>query len=134
VRIVINLKVIRQYNIMIKLYISTKIDTNSLEIIKKLSTNNVECQVYKNYSSIIIPKKKSTIEHGYYIKIFNVEPLEFKNKVWNILRQELNLKCAHIETTYYKGCVLNWPGIFAKNNCSIPDYKSKGKSKGISKK
>ena len=129
---------------MIKLYISTKIDTNSLDIIEKLSTNNVECQVYKNYSSIIIPNKKPTIEHGYYIKIFNVEPLEFKNKVWNILLEELKLKCAHIETTYYKGCVLNWPGIFATNNCSIPEYKhplkckskckSKGISKGISKK
>jgi hypothetical protein len=119
---------------LIKLYISNKIATNSLDLIEKLSTNNAEYQVYKNYSSIIIPNKKPSIEDCYYINIFNDAPSEFKNKVWTILLEELKFKCAHTKTTYYKGYVLNWSEIFSTNNCSIPESKgiSKVKSKGIS--
>jgi hypothetical protein len=100
---------------MIELYISSPILTSSLAITQKLATNNIECQVYENYSTIC----NKTVEPGYYIKIFDVLPGEFKRKVWNKLAKEMNLKCAYVITEEYKGCVLNWPNVFVKSNCHV---------------
>lgn len=103
---------------MIELYISSTVTTNSLIITQKLSTGNIEFQVYENYSSICT-KTQSSIEKGYYIKFFDLEPADFKNKVWEKLVKELKLKCAYVISNDYKGCVLNWPLVFTKTNCTL---------------
>lgn len=103
---------------MIELYISSTVTTNPLIITKKLSTGNIEFQVYENYSSICT-KTQCSIEKGYYIKFFDLEPADFKNKVWEKLVKELKLKCAYVISNDYKGCVLNWPLVFTKTNCTL---------------
>tara|TARA_Y100000389_G_C17278219_1_gene421557 strand:- start:98 stop:418 length:321 start_codon:yes stop_codon:yes gene_type:complete len=100
---------------MIEIYISSSVLTSSLAITQKLATNNLECQVYENYSSVCNKK----IEPGYYIKIFDVLPKDFKRKVWNKIAKDLQLKCAYVITEEYKGCILNWPTIFTKSNCKV---------------
>lgn len=103
---------------MIKLYISSPVLTSPLDITQKLARSNIEFQVYENYSSICT-KKQSAIEKGYYIKFFDLQPREFKTKVWNKLAKDLKLRCAHVISDDYKGCILNWPGVFTTSKCAL---------------
>lgn len=102
---------------MIELYISSNIKISTSKIISLLSLNDVECQIYKNWTTYKCCDNKISIEKGFYICIHNIQNNEFVNKVWNILKTIMNLKCAYVNTDEYKGCVLNWPNVFTKSNC-----------------
>jgi hypothetical protein len=105
---------------MIELYISVENTLiTSKDITELLSSNNVECQITENYSSCKCNKlAKPSVEKGFYIKIFNLNPIVFKEKVWDILKLVLSMSCAFVECEEYKGCVLNWPGVFRDSMCS----------------
>jgi len=97
---------------MIDIYVSSIIKLESEELSNLLFSKRIECQIYENKSCL-----KKGIENGYNIKIFNLDNLEFKEKVWNLLSNVLNVKCAYVITEDYKGCILNWPDVFTKNKC-----------------
>ena len=102
---------------MIDLYISSLIPTTNYIIAKLMNDQGIKCQVYSNISSIIKDGKKA-VEDGYHIKIFNLKPCDFREKVWNILQKELKLICAFVkEDNTYMGCVYNWPKIFTNSKC-----------------
>jgi len=94
------------------LYISTSKRTSKKKIVAKLLKKNVYSQIYKNASSFI-----NDVEDGYKIVILNVSATEFKRKVWRVLQPYLHLTCAFVKDKNYRGCVLNWPGIFRKSAC-----------------
>lgn len=101
---------------MIELYISSNVKISTSKIVESLAMNDVECQVYKNWTSYKY-YNKIYVEKGFYIRIHNIKNNEFVMKVWNILESIMNLKCAYVNTDEYKGCVLNWPNVFTKSNC-----------------
>ena len=105
---------------MITLYISSSINIDEIHIVKCLLIDKVECQISKNVSSCIpCNGSEMVIEYGYKLKIFNVAKQEFKDRIWLNLHKILaDIKCGHIITEYYTGCVLNWPGVFIDNNCN----------------
>jgi hypothetical protein len=106
---------------MSKLYISTEKNISASEIALILAQNGFECQISKNISTIQ-NKGKSSCELGFCIVFFELDKNEFKEKVWEPLSTKLDLKCAHIEyLNKYKGCILNWPGVFTKDNCILCD-------------
>jgi len=113
---------------MLELYISSSIKTTPILIAKKLCKEDVECQIYNNHSTMVL-NDKNIVEEGYYIKIFNVENIDFKEKVWEVLSEYLNLKCAYIIANEYKGCILNWPTVFTESNCNMPPIKIVGVGK-----
>jgi len=96
------------------IYISSNECSNCSEteltgIIKK------QCQITKNFS---FTEKTNTSEDGFYIKIFKIDNIECTH-IWNLLKSRLNLKCAFvIKDDEYMGCILNWPNVFTKTNCS----------------
>lgn len=61
------------------------------------------------------------IEDGFVIKIFNVEPTReaFWAKVWGPLKRLMDIECAHVDTSNYRGCVSNWPGIMVESRCNV---------------
>ena len=98
---------------MFVLYISSSSNVSITELAEKLHKQEVECMITQNFS--VTPE---LIETGFEIKLFNLEKENFKEKVWDLLQPLMDLKCAHvIFRDEYRGCVLNWPGIFDKNNC-----------------
>lgn len=99
---------------MIELYFSTKLYVKPFYIIQKLAYHQVECQIYNNLSTT----NNFYIENGFYLKIFNIIPELFKEKIWEPLQDDLQLQCAYVITDNYKGCLLDWPGIFRKSKCS----------------
>ncbi len=102
---------------MIELYFSTETATTPYEIALLLANNNVECQVYNNYSSSR-NCNKMTLEPGYYVKLFNLNDRDFKKNVWNIIQPLFHLECAYVKANdTYMGCLLNWPGVFTPSNC-----------------
>ena len=71
-----------------------------------------DCQITRT-TSIVNSKE----EHGVIIKFFKTNQNEIK-KIWEKLKKCFNLKCAFVQhDSYYMGCILNWPGVFSKNNC-----------------
>lgn len=109
---------------MIELYISSKIEISSKEIINILSKKGVECLILENYSSCHKKCTKSTlkpdltVEKGFILKIFNISPLLFKVRVWNVLQPLLNLECAFVVCPdIYTGCIQNWPYVFRDSAC-----------------
>ena len=76
-----------------------------------------------NYESV------HTIEPGFRISLYKLETNRFVDKVWSWLRPLLDLECAHVCTSSYLGCVLNWPGVLTESKCrtrcdisSVPGY------------
>lgn len=108
---------------MIELYFSTKLNINSYYIIHTLAYNQVKCQIYNNLSST----SEFNIENGFYLKIFNVSPELFEEKIWEPLKHDLQLQCAYVISDEYKGCILDWPGVFKKSKCSGRKKKRKRK-------
>lgn len=104
---------------MTTLWISTSIITSEEFIASVLAEKLVESQVYKNISTIKC-KNKGYIEFGYKIVLLNVEKDDFIDKVWNVLKPMLQLKCAHVKyKKEYRGCILNWPGVFVQSRCEL---------------
>ena len=105
---------------MIELYISVENTLiTSKDITELLASKDVECQITDNYSSCKCNRlDKPVVEKGFYIKIFNLNTLVFKEKVWDILKPSLSMSCAFVECEEYKGCVLNWPKVFRDSMCS----------------
>ena len=121
---------------MTTLYVSTpNSQITPMYIAQLIATENIECQVSCNVSTIDLSKQtikkrkrkrkrnsccNMNIEYGFKIKIFDLEKEDFKEKVWNKLSKFLGIKCAHIKyKNEYRGCVLNWPDVFVKNNCNV---------------
>lgn len=106
---------------LIELYISTHVETTPKKITEILSQHKVECQVTENFSSVrdlCSLDSKMIVEHGFYIKIFNIPSICFKDRVWEILKPYLSISCAFVKyDNKYMGCVLNWPTIFRKSEC-----------------
>lgn len=104
---------------MITLNISSNIKYSNLEddIYQIFVAENIECQLIKT-KSVVKYDKKSKIETGFILKIFNLEPIKFKEFIWTKLKKLMNLTCAFIQyNNEYMGCILNWPGVFTNNNC-----------------
>ena len=114
---------------MIELYISTPREgTTTKEIATLLASRDVESAIFPNHSTV--PRldeygdSHTVVETGFYIQIFNVKAKRFKNRVWRPLQTllQLNIRCAFVKhADIYTGCVMNWPGVFAENNCSAYD-------------
>jgi hypothetical protein len=106
---------------MSNLYISTDKYYTTRELSRLFLDMKIECQIYGNMS-IICEGEKSKHEYGFKIFFLKLDKNIFKEKVWPILAKELNLRCAHIEyLNTYKGCILNWPGVFTIDNCTLAD-------------
>ena len=86
---------------------------------KKMFDLNIECQVYDNYSSIIHSCGKKELEHGFCIYYIDVLNKTFKDIVWPYFNNELGIKCAFVESTDYKGCIMNWPTLFRPSMCQM---------------
>ena len=109
---------------MILLNISSELNYKDFEndILDIFVTRNIECQIIQTKSVVKCNKKKGIIENGFMIKIFNIEPLEFKELIWVKLKKLMNLNCAFIKyREEYSGCILNWPGIFTPSKCNNCD-------------
>tara|TARA_Y100000389_G_C17323008_1_gene444056 strand:- start:582 stop:911 length:330 start_codon:yes stop_codon:yes gene_type:complete len=106
---------------MSKLFISSDKNISTSEIALMLAEEGFECQISKNISTIK-NEDKFSYELGFCITFLDLDKKDFKEKVWEPLSKRLDLKCAHIEyLNKYKGCVLNWPGVFSKDNCIMSD-------------
>lgn len=101
----------------ITLYISSKeCDTATEEYV--VNFLDVTSQVYKTYNKVKYGKYMS-IESGFCIKIFDIDNITFKEMVWKPLKKRFNLKCAYVKKEDdYRGCILNWPGLFRPTICS----------------
>ena len=112
---------------MIELYISTpRQETTTKEIAALLASRDVECAIFPNHSTVPCLDETASattvVETGFYIQLFNVKAKRFKNRVWRPLQTllPLNITCAFVKHgDLYAGCVMNWPGVFADNNCSV---------------
>lgn len=103
---------------MIELYISTNVKIDMRDMLQILADQKIRCQATENYSSCPHDGKMK-VEKGYYFKIFDLSPIDFRDKVWNVLRERLNLTCAYVKyNSEYMGCVLNWPKVFRESVCS----------------
>ena len=105
--------------ITIKLYISTLKKYTSFDIAKKMYDLNIECQVYDNYSSIIHSCGQKQLEHGFCIYYIDVSNETFKDIAWPYFKNELDIDCAFVESTDYKGCIMNWPNLFRPSMCRM---------------
>ena len=102
---------------MTTLYISTVVPTTKEAVATMIAQQGVECQVYENCSSYQV-ENGTVCELGYKIKLFDLEKEDFKEKVWDILEDRLNLTCAHVKyRDEFRGCVQNWPKVFVKSRC-----------------
>lgn len=121
---------------MIELIISTKIKKDKYEIALILRNNkSYDFQVYDNIScenntttfENHYHGKKNYIpplEYGFKILLFSTSYMEFNSKVWEPLKEALDLNCAFVSANDdYKGCVLNWPNIFTQSNCHSKKFK-----------
>jgi|UniRef100_A0A6C0J092 hypothetical protein len=107
---------------MSTLYISTIKDVKTQDIALILAESGFECQISENISVIEDNENNYITELGFKIYFVDLEKKDFKEKVWIPLESTLDLKCAHIEyRNLFKGCIMNWPGIFAVNNCSLSE-------------
>ena len=106
---------------MTTLWISTTVITSEENIATLLAESLVECQVYKNISTIKC-KDKGYLEYGYKIVLLNVDKDDFVDKVWTPIKSILQLKCAHIKyKKEYRGCIMNWPGVFVQSRCELTE-------------
>lgn len=102
---------------MTTLYISTIVPTTKEAIAIMIAQHGVECQVYENCSSYQVDGD-TVCESGYKIKLFDLIKEDFKEKVWDVLQEKLNLTCAHVKyRDEFRGCVRNWPKVFVKSRC-----------------
>jgi hypothetical protein len=102
---------------MIDLYISSSVDSSAQMVAELLVSNNVECQVTNNVSSVRCDGGLA-VESGYHIKIMELAKEEFKGKVWDPLEDALNLSCAFVRyNDEYMGCIRDWPRVFRDTAC-----------------
>jgi hypothetical protein len=103
----------------LKIFISSsKCEQYNIKNLLKLF--NLSCQIYKTVSSNPSSSSSSDkycIEDGYCIIFFEITQERVK-VVWYTIQRELNTKCAFVVSDQYKGCILNWPGIFRSSVCS----------------
>jgi len=103
---------------MIELYFSSPIFIEVESIINVLINSGVECNISTNVSAVPYECINFALEHGFHLKLFNIDEVNFKKKIWNILQPMLKLKCAYVRhDNKYMGCVLNWPDVFVKSQC-----------------
>jgi len=107
---------------MIELFVSSPIFIEAIAILRLLMIYDVECNISTNISSVPYECGDFILEHGFHLKLFNIDETNFKMKVWNVLQPLLKLKCAHVRNdNKYIGCVLNWPDVFVKSRCDGPN-------------
>jgi hypothetical protein len=93
-------------------------------MISTLKKAGVHAQVTETLSTVPYRDAPSAneeldIEAGFHILIFNVQPDEFRFKVWGPLTNLMPVECAHVDTPDYKGCLSNWPGgLFVESQCT----------------
>ena len=106
---------------MTTLYISTTKNVLPITIANKLRNKKIECQITPNMT-VISNDNTYIVENGFKINIFDVKKEDFKVLIWDSLNEirGLNLKCAHVKYyNEYRGCIMNWPGVFTENKCSM---------------
>ena len=69
----------------------------------KIETNNTE-----NRTTNIDNNKVINIENGCNIRILNDKDKKNIIQIWDKLNNQFKLKCAHISTENYKGCILDY--------------------------
>jgi hypothetical protein len=106
-------------NNIIELYVSSPAcqTTRSMTIAQDMNKLNIECQVYNNVSSLVHSCNNGCVENGFYIKFINLQNKDFKALVWPYMQEKLSVKCAHVTSHDYKGCVMNWPTVFRESAC-----------------
>ena len=107
---------------MIELYISTQEKMTPQDLVQLFVDQEIKCFVIENFSSCVNQcntslKNKMITEKGFIIRIFDLDPSLFKQKIWDNIQPLLKLKCAFVECNEYKGCIMNWPNIFVDSNC-----------------
>lgn len=82
-----------------------------------LHKNGVECQVYDNSTSETIDETLF-VTTGFYIKLINITGTNFKELVWDALKDPFVLNCAYVNVYGgYSGCIKDWPNVFTKSKC-----------------
>ena len=79
-----------------------------------------ETKIISTYNTVKDSKTgKMRLEPGCKIEIFDhKKDKELWTSLWDKLKNIFELKCAFITVpNEYRGCILNWPGIFRPTNC-----------------
>ena len=91
-----------------ELSISSQSIKNCLDVAKFFQKQGIMCSVTENHS-IVFEKDKYILEKGCRIKMGNHKPETINNELWNKVKNEYNLTCAHLHVEgKYKGCILNY--------------------------
>lgn len=99
------------------LYISTK--KESFDLRKLALALDAHVQLFPYICSL--NNKSNILEYGLLIKAIDVVPEHFKRQIWYPLRRiHPEIQCGFVHTLDYKGCVLNWPGVFRQSACISP--------------
>ena len=79
---------------------------NCEKVVNKLFEMKILSSVHEN-KSVVESKEELKIEKGCNIKFTRpLEKKDFKEKIWNPIKDEFNLKCAHLKVdNEYSGCV-----------------------------
>jgi hypothetical protein len=100
---------------------SSKLNHKSIiEISEFLQQNKVMAQLYPHISTVKNINNEIVIENAIKI-VFTELDDELKNiiklKIWPFISTNYFCSCAFINCYDYKGCILNWPGVYTKTNC-----------------
>lgn len=77
--------------------------------------NRIMCSVTENITVVSNNNGKFILEKGCRIKMGSHKPEIINNHLWNKLKNEYNLTCAHLHVEgKYKGCILNY---LTDSNC-----------------
>lgn len=66
--------------------------------------------------------QNNIFEYGLSIKTLNIFPHDYKIKIWFPLKLIFpEIRCGFIDSPDYKGCIRNWPNVFRKSKCILPN-------------
>ena len=85
-----------------------------------LSTQHVSAEVRTSWCSIPCCGDDSShdLESGATVVLYDCTPRFVKETLWPHLVQHYHLSCAYVNAGHmYRGCILNWPGVFCPSRC-----------------
>ena len=102
-------------NLKLLISSSTCKDYTIDDIASLLSQQNISSTIIETISTV----KYDNIylsEKGFKIKLYNFQLENFKN-LWDELVKLLDLKCGHVKSETYVGCIQNCPDVMVHSNC-----------------
>ena len=101
------------YDYKMDMYVSSRVCSNYGESDICVLLPFSKCQISK-----FVCQNINSIEVGFHIKFLESPSRQDIIHIWNILRNQLLLKCAYIKKHgTYEGCILNWSNVFALTKC-----------------